>query len=196
DDDGLVHPFSAGVAQVGPDRWPGGYAAAARDARFDEQPRAVADRRDWLAGLEEGAHEVDRLLVESKIVGIHLPARKDERIEVVSACAVDVQVHVERVAPLRVVPSLHALALRGYDHRLGARIAQRLHGRGHLDLFETVVDENRDTPAIQLLRHLCLLAAMVYREAGARGVQLRATGEAARTQCQSAMAGVPVSAWA
>ena len=54
------------VLQAGPR----GQRAAADDVRLDQHPRRVADRRDRPAGLEEAAHERDRLLALAQVVGI------------------------------------------------------------------------------------------------------------------------------
>src|SRR4051812_41644858 len=53
DVDLLVHPFAAGVADVGLQAGPRRERATAYDVRLDERPGAVADRRDRLAALEE-----------------------------------------------------------------------------------------------------------------------------------------------
>src|SRR5579875_2769153 len=53
-DAGLVDPSSAGVAEVGLERGPGGEGAAADDVGFDEHPGAVTDGRDGTACIEEG----------------------------------------------------------------------------------------------------------------------------------------------
>src|SRR3954452_13948561 len=63
DVDLLVDPGAARVADVGLDRRPRRQRAPAHDVGFDERPRAVADRRDRLALLEERARERDRVLV-------------------------------------------------------------------------------------------------------------------------------------
>src|SRR4051794_25700986 len=63
DVDLLVDPGRAGVPQVRPEARPRRDRAPAHDVRLDEGPRPVADRRDRLALLDEGAGERDRVLV-------------------------------------------------------------------------------------------------------------------------------------
>src|SRR3954470_21849568 len=53
DDDLLVDPVRAGVAQVGLQRRPRGDLPAAHDVGLDQRPRAVADDADRLRLLEE-----------------------------------------------------------------------------------------------------------------------------------------------
>jgi mannose-6-phosphate isomerase-like protein (cupin superfamily) len=48
---------SAGVSEIGLERRPRGDLAPARRASLDDGPRAVADRRDRLAGVKEGICE-------------------------------------------------------------------------------------------------------------------------------------------
>ena len=57
-DDLLVDHLRPGVAQVGADARPRGQPAAARDVGLDEVPRAVADRGDRLARLDEVPDEL------------------------------------------------------------------------------------------------------------------------------------------
>src|SRR5438105_11936948 len=56
DDDLLVDPVAARVADVGLERRPRRDAPAADGARLDEHPRAVADDGDRLARVHEVAH--------------------------------------------------------------------------------------------------------------------------------------------
>src|SRR3954452_14384391 len=70
DVDLLVDPGPARVADVSLDRGPRGQRAALENVRLDERPRAVADRRHRLAGVEERADELHRRLVGAQLVGV------------------------------------------------------------------------------------------------------------------------------
>ena len=61
DDDLLVLPVGAGVAQVGLQARPRGERAATDDVGLDQRPRRVADGGDGLVGVEEGLDEGDRV---------------------------------------------------------------------------------------------------------------------------------------
>src|ERR1700749_302517 len=53
----LVDYIAAGVADVGPDAWPGGQGAAPDDSGLDQRPRAMADHADRLAALNKVADQ-------------------------------------------------------------------------------------------------------------------------------------------
>src|SRR5207247_353245 len=63
DDDLLVDPVPARVADVRLEGRPRGECPAARDARLDQHPGPMADDRHRFPGVGEPAHEVDRVLV-------------------------------------------------------------------------------------------------------------------------------------
>src|SRR5690606_18278274 len=56
-DDGLIHPFGAGVHEVGANRWPAGHSAASHDVGLDEEASAVTDRRDRLPAFHGVSRE-------------------------------------------------------------------------------------------------------------------------------------------
>src|SRR5439155_7536829 len=70
DDDLLVDPVAARIADVGPEARPRGERAAAGETGFDEHPRAVADDAHRLALLREVAYEADRVLVQAQLIGV------------------------------------------------------------------------------------------------------------------------------
>ena len=88
DDDLLVDPGAAGVADVGPQARPRGQGPPGEDARLDQRPGRVADRRHGLPGVEEPAHERHRVLVGAQGVGVGDAAWKHQPVEVgwVSLC--------------------------------------------------------------------------------------------------------------
>src|SRR5262245_28120529 len=63
----LIHPLSAGVANIGLERRPRGDAPPARRAGLDDHTGAVADRRHGLAGVEERLTNSDRIRLQSTI---------------------------------------------------------------------------------------------------------------------------------
>ncbi len=62
-------------------RSPRGERAVLEQARFDQNPGAVADRADGLAGFAKGAHECDGGGQGAQLVGIHETPGQDEGVE-------------------------------------------------------------------------------------------------------------------
>ena len=112
DDDLLVDPVGARVAQVLLQRGPRGHGAAADDAGLDEDPRGVADRADRLPGLEEGAHEGHRVGVHAQEVGVGDAAGRHEPVVVVGVGIGHRLVGREGVALVEVVEALELALLQ------------------------------------------------------------------------------------
>src|SRR5690606_14497549 len=153
DYDGLVDPLRPRVAQVRADRRIGRDPTAPNDIRLDEKPRAVTDGGHGLASLEEGTGERDGALIRAQAIRIHHAARQDESVEVVCIRTVERKVDLERLPPVLHVPRPDLVLLRRNDDGLRTGVAQRLDGRRELDLLESVVYENGNALAFELLCH-------------------------------------------
>src|SRR5207248_2334019 len=70
DADLLVDPVAARVADVGLQARPRREGPSSNDVGLHERPRRVADGRNRLAGLEEAADEVHRLLLHAQLIGV------------------------------------------------------------------------------------------------------------------------------
>ncbi len=109
----------------------------------------MANHRDRLAAVEEGADEFERVLIRAKLVWIHHAARQDERVIRLGIRLLERYVHGQLVAPFREVPAPD-LALDGRDDiRFGAGVEQRRVRLRELHLLETLLDQDRDALALQ-----------------------------------------------
>ena len=154
DDDLLVDPVAAGVADVGPQRRPRRDRAAAQHVGLDQRPRGVADRGDRLALLEEAADEGDGVLVHAQEVGVGDAARQHEAVVVGRVGVGDRAVDRERVGLVEVVEGLDLARLGGEQLGLAALALDRLPRLGQLDLLDALGgDEERDPLALKLVGH-------------------------------------------
>ena len=83
------------------ERRPRRQLAVAHDAGLDQHPRAVADRGDRLALLEEVADERDGVLVAAQLVGVADAAGHHQRVVVVGGDLLDRPVDLHRARPGR-----------------------------------------------------------------------------------------------
>src|SRR4051812_19646089 len=150
DVDLLVDPGAAGVADVGRKRRPRPDRAAPHDARLDEDPRPVADRRDRLVGLGEGGRELDGVLVGPQEVAVRDAARDEQAVVVVDAHVGDRLVDRELVAVVEVVEGLDLAGVEADELGARAGLLERLARLGQLDLLDAVGGEDRDLLAVQL----------------------------------------------
>jgi hypothetical protein len=112
----------------------------------------MADRPDRLAGLEEGADELDRVGVGTQLVGVGDASGQHEPVVGAGVCIADRPVRGEGVALVEVVESLDRILFGREQIDLGTRIAQRRKRTGQLDLLDPLVgDEDRDPLALQLV---------------------------------------------
>src|SRR4051794_21388250 len=153
DDDLLVDPVAAGVADVRLEGRPRGDALAAHDPRLDEHPRAVADDRHRLPGLLEPAHEGDGVLVAAQLVRVADAARNQERVVVVGRDLVDRAVDLDRVRRVEVVEALDLAVFERDDLDLCAGVLECLPRLLELDPLEHVGSEDRDLLALQHVSH-------------------------------------------
>ncbi len=106
DNDFLIHPVAACVADIRFEAGPRGKLAAFDDIGFDEHPRTVADSGDRFALLEEVAHEIDSVLIHPKRIGVRNTAWKDEAVVIIDFDVLHRFIHFERVCLLVVVVTL------------------------------------------------------------------------------------------
>src|SRR5437762_209057 len=129
DVDLLVDPVAPGVPDVRREARPRGQRPPFHDPRLNQGPRAMADRRDGLSGLEEGARELDRVVARPQDVGVRDAAWKDEGVVVVRVRLGHGSIDRERVGLVEVLESLHLPALRRDQLGLGAGIPDKIGGR-------------------------------------------------------------------
>jgi len=184
DVDLLVDPRAARVADVRLQRRERGDRAALHDARLDEHPRGVADRRDRLVRLGEAGREAHRALVGAQEVAVRDAARDQQAVVVAGADLVERAVDLVAVGVVEVVEALDLPRLEAHELGRRARVLERLARLGELHLLDAVRREDRDLLAIKLAGHVgspCL----------ARFVP---TGVPARRRGQTADPGTPSSA--
>src|SRR5262245_36607570 len=140
----LIHPLSAGVANIGLERGPRGDAPPARRAGLDDHPGAVTDRRHRLAGVEEGFHKLDRLWLHPESVGIDDSARQQQRVVIVRPGFVEWRVYGELIPPFREDPTADLFVPGRYDVSFSASLVERPPRFDHLDLLEAVLNQDRD----------------------------------------------------
>src|SRR4051794_26519238 len=153
DDDLLVHPLAAGVADVRLERRPRGDALAAHGPGLDEYPGAVADDRHRLPGVVEPAHEGDGVLVPAQLVRVTDAAGHEERVVVVVRDLVDRAIDLDRVRRVEVVEALDLAVFERDDLDLCALVLERLPRFLELDPLEHVGGEDRDLLAFQHVSH-------------------------------------------
>ena len=146
-----IDPVGAGVAQVGLQRRPRGHLAAARSPGLDDQPGAVADGADRLAGIEERLDEGHRLRLHAQPVRVHHAAGQQQGVVVIGLRSVEPDVDRDRLAPVGVVPTADPVALRRDDARAGAGGIERLARLDQLGLLEAVLGEDGDAQVLQFL---------------------------------------------
>src|SRR5690606_16957121 len=149
----FIDPLGARVAQVGLDRRERSDPPALQHIGIHEHPGTVADRRNRLAFVEEGAHELNGLAIHPQLIGVHHAPGQQQRVEVAGICGVDVEVDREFLPPVRPVPCLHGTLSRGDDLDLRPRLPERFHRLGQLHLLEPLFDQHRDPFALEITRH-------------------------------------------
>jgi hypothetical protein len=107
----------------------------------------MADRRHRLDGVEQRAHECDRLRQHPQRVGTHDAARQQQRVEVLRAGSIQGHVDRDLVAPVGEVPAACAFVLR----------------LNQLDLLEAIRDQDGDLHAFEV-RHLIYLPCLLSPE--------------------------------
>jgi hypothetical protein len=149
-----VDPFGTGVPEVGADRRPRGHGAAAHHVGLDQQPGSVADRADRLAGFEEGVGEGDRRGLDAQLVGVDLAARQHEAVIALGPRVLEIEIDRDLLAPVGLVPAADGAGL-GCDHMHGgAGLLERALGLRQLRLLEAVGRQDRNGPAVQIVRHV------------------------------------------
>src|SRR5688572_8214595 len=73
----FVNPVRTGVLQIGTKRRIRGQRAAFDNARVDQRPRRMTDRRDRLACIEESAHKGLCGWIHTQLVRVHHAAREE-----------------------------------------------------------------------------------------------------------------------
>src|ERR1700693_2889107 len=104
----LVHPRPTGIPDVSLETGPRCYGPPAEGIGFDQQPGAMANRRDRLVPVHELADELHRILVRAQLVGIGNSAGKHESVEITGRDLGHLDVHTKPLS-LRVV--VHRLDL-------------------------------------------------------------------------------------
>src|SRR5215213_2870101 len=151
DDDLLVDPVAARVADVRLQRRPRRQLPVAHDARLDEDPRRVTDRSHGFARGEELLHETDDVLVAAELVGVADAARNQQRVVVRRVDLLDRLVDLLVVRGVEVVERLDRARLQRHEVRLRARLLERLPRLDELHLLDHVGGDDRDLPSLQLL---------------------------------------------
>src|SRR3954451_20674097 len=146
----LVDPGAPRVAAFGRKRRPRRDRPALHDARLDEDPRPVADRRDRLLGLREGGREVHGVLVGAQKVAVRDAAGNQQAVVVVRAGVRDLLVDRQLVAVVEVVEGLDLAGVEAEELGARAGLLERLARLGQLDLLDAVGGEDRDLLAVQL----------------------------------------------
>src|SRR5215208_3552270 len=138
DDDLLVHPGAARVADVGLKSRPRGYGPAPDHVCLDDGPRAVADHTDRLARLEEATHETHGVLVHPQEVGVGYASRQHQPVVGGGADLGYYPVHREPVSLVEVVERLDLTRVRGDQLRRPAGIPHSIPRLGQLDLLHAL----------------------------------------------------------
>ena len=112
----------------------------------------MTDDGDRLAGAVDLLHELLRLLLDAKGVGVDDAAGQHHRVEVGRVGLRQRQVALELVGLVVMLEALH-LVLRRDEHARRAGRLQRLARTGHLDLLEAVGDEDCNTFPFELVCH-------------------------------------------
>jgi hypothetical protein len=107
----------------------------------------VADRGDRFARVRESADEINGLPVHSHLVGILHAAGQHQRIEFSRICVLELEIDLECIGRLVVVPALHLLFAGRDQHGFRTGFVQRLARFGHFHLLEPVLDQYRDAHA-------------------------------------------------
>ena len=118
----------------------------------------MADRADRLAGLDEAAHEADRVLVAAQEVGIGDPAGQHEAVVVGGVGVGNGLVDLDLVAVIEVLERLHLAVLERDQLDLGARLLDGVEWLLQLDLLDSVRKQEGDLLAVQVLGHVPLLS--------------------------------------
>src|SRR5690606_16343098 len=111
---------------------------------LDQQPRRVAYRRDDLAAVEEGAYELQRLLIDAQQVRIDLTTRQHDRVILLDVDFLERLVDGDAFAPVLVLPTANLTLFGRCDDDLCARFAQLAHRYHELGLLESMCGENDD----------------------------------------------------
>src|SRR5215212_2743235 len=121
DDDLLVYPVAARVADVSLEGRIRGQRPAADYVRFYELPRTVADRADRLGLLEEGTHEVHGFVTGTQVVCPYGATGHDQAVVLIGGDLRERLLHRERLTRVDVaVHGLGASCLKAYDVYRGA----------------------------------------------------------------------------
>src|SRR5690606_11395384 len=111
-------------------------------------PRTVAYGSDRLPLIDEMACEGDGARVHPQLVGVHDTTREDQRVVVRGTRAIEGDVDLDLIAPLRVVPCPHAPLLGRNDVRRGAGLLERPLRLQRLDLLDAFREQDRDLLAL------------------------------------------------
>jgi hypothetical protein len=112
----------------------------------------VADHPDGLAGVEEGADELDRGRLRAQLVRVGDTAREDEAVVVVRARLGEDPVGLEGVPLVEVVEGLDRIVRRSDQVGFPPGLADGLGGLDELDLLDPLVGhQKRDSLAAELL---------------------------------------------
>ncbi|PAV92551.1 hypothetical protein WR25_25866 [Diploscapter pachys] len=151
DDDLLIDPIAAGVADVGLQAGEGRERAALHHIRLDQGPGRVTDGGDGLAGFEEGVDEGDDLLRGAQLVGADAAAGDDEAVELIRGHVADRLVDREGLAGVEVV--VHRLRLARFqadDDDLAAGLLNGILGLREFGFLGAAGgDENGDRLAVE-----------------------------------------------
>src|SRR4051812_31841583 len=158
DDDLLVDPVAARVADVGLERRPRGDRAALEHVGLDERPRAVADHADRLGLLHERAHEAHGVVVHAQEVRVRHSTGEQQRVVVGGVGVLDLLVDLDLVALVEVVEGLHLTGLERHELDVGALALEALHRLLELYLLHAVGEQRSYLLAIELA-HCRLLSS-------------------------------------
>src|SRR6185436_6714183 len=153
-----------------------GDRAALYDARLDEHPRGVADRRDRLVRLGEVGREAHGALVGAQEVAVRDAARDQQAVVVAGADLVERAVDLVAVRVVEVVEALDLARLEAHELGCRARVLERLARLGELNLLDAVRREDRDLRAIKPAGHVWI---SLSRRFVAAGVPARRRGQTA-----------------
>ncbi len=93
-DDLPIDPAAAGIADIRFNDRPRGERSVTHRVSLDQQPWAVADRRDRLARVDKGANKFYRFRRCAQSVRTIQPTRQKQRVEILRVCFVEGKVNV------------------------------------------------------------------------------------------------------
>src|ERR1700678_3936043 len=102
----------------------------------------MADRCNWLSGIEERLREGNRVWVNAKRVRVDNATRQQQRVEIFRLGPVEIHIDRQLYAPVREIPRPYALMFGRYDLGRGAGFVQSFTWLGEFDLLEAVGDQD------------------------------------------------------